>query len=214
MKNYKPFEPPYVALSHGIGLVEIAILEALKDTLTKDVLNECCKIVVSRLKDEGIEVTEEKVLEKIKEMIDNGIIKEIAPIVDQLKVWNHMYFVLVKVSLALPVVGIDLEYPTEWEKMEEFVFGLIDDERLRRLIRGIFPLQGTEWDLLLIVTANDMQDLREICEHVTRGGFVEKVWSFEPVKGAKYYFDPVGIPLKEDMQKWIEDLKSLMETLE
>jgi len=204
-----------MALSHGIGLLEIAILEALRNTLTnEETLKECCKIVTSRLRDEGIKVTEEEVLEKIKKMIDSGVIKEITPVVDQLKIWNHMYFVLVKVSLALPVVGIDLEYPTGWEKMEEFIFRLVDDEKLRKLIRGIFPLQGTEWDLLLVITANDMQDLREICEHITRGGFVEKIWSFEPVKGAKYYFDPIGLPSKEDMENWIKDLKSLTETLE
>lgn len=60
-----------------------------------------------------------------------------------------------------------------------------------------------------MVTTNDMGDLRDLCEKITSSGFIEKVWSFEPVKGANHYFDPIGIPSVSDIKEGIEYIKSL-----
>jgi DNA-binding Lrp family transcriptional regulator len=199
-----PNEPPYIALSNGIGPVRIAILQELSEEKNYE---EIAENIRAKLK---IEIDGEGVREKVEEMREQGVIKGIAPIVDPLKIWNHMYFVFVKASLAPPIIGVDMEYPKGWRDLCEMTHALIEEDVLaKKIVRQMYALQGTEWDMLLKITTNDMGELRELCEKITSCGFIEKVWSFEPVKGAKHYFDPIGIPSVDDITEGIKNIQSL-----
>ena len=203
-KMIEPREPPYIALSYGIGTVEAAILQGLFEEKNYKAIAENIR---AELK---IAMDEKGVQEKVERMRKDGVIKKIAPIVDPLKVWNHIYFVFVKASLAPPIVGVEIQYPAGWGELCDMLYELIEKDALaKKIVRQMYALQGTEWDLLLMVTTDDMGDLRDLCEKITSSGFIEKVWSFEPVKGANHYFNPIGIPSVSDIKEGIEYIKSL-----
>jgi len=199
-----PAEPPYIALSNGIRIIEASILHKLY-------MEKEAKTIAEEISDElKIEITEEQVKSKISIMRKKGVIKRIAPIVDPLKVWNHLYFVLIKSNLAPPIIGVEMEYPTGWQDLCDTILTLIDgDELSKKIVRQMYALQGTEWDLLLKVTTNDMGELRILCEKITNCGFIEKIWSFEPIKGAHHYFEPIGVPSVAEIKEGIDYVRSI-----
>jgi DNA-binding Lrp family transcriptional regulator len=199
-----PREPPYIALSNGVRASEAAILRKLyEEKEIKDIAQE--------LRNElGIEINEEQVRNKIDTMRNSGVIKRIGPIVDPLHVWNHLYFVFIKSNLAPPIIGVNMEYPEGWKDLCDTILDLIvGDELARKIVRQMYALQGTEWDMLLEATTNDMGELRTLCEKISKCGFIEKVWSFEPIKGAHHYFEPIGIPSVEEIRQGIDYARSL-----
>jgi DNA-binding Lrp family transcriptional regulator len=198
-----PREPPYIALNSGIGVLEAHILQRLYDeqdiaTIAKGISDDLEK-----------DIDEETIQNKIKEMRDSGVIKRIAPVLDPLKIWNHLYFVFIKSRLTPPLLGVDVQYPRSWKQLCDTILELIEvDKKLsKKIVRQMYGLQGTEWDIMLQVTTNDMGELRELCERIIDCGFIEKVWSFEPIKGAHHYFEPVGVPSVTEIKDGIDFMR-------
>jgi DNA-binding Lrp family transcriptional regulator len=202
----EPKEIPYAALSHGVRLTETIIIQGLLSEKSPG------KIATDIQRELGTEFKEQDVKKEIEKLKEKGIIKKIAPIVDTLDVWNHLYFVLIKAGLTPPVVGVEMEYPTGWRRLSDMIMELLEkDELARSIVRHMYALQGTEWDLMLIVTVNDRDDMRRLCEAITARGYVDKIWSFEPIKGTRHYFDPIGIPPLSEIKEGIEEARSILE---
>ena len=185
-----------VAIDHGIDDINAKILDYL---LTETSIDD----IASKL-----ETSNEDIENRITTMRKNGIIERFAPIINPLNLWNHQYFILIKAALAPPVVSLKMEYPSNWKELSDVIDDIIEkDELFKRTVRQMYSLQGTEWDLIIIVTVNDRGDLREICEKIADIGFVDKMWSFEPIKGTKSYFNPIGIPSPEEIKSSIDRIK-------
>ncbi|MEM3555603.1 MAG: Lrp/AsnC family transcriptional regulator [Candidatus Micrarchaeia archaeon] len=122
------------------------------------------------------------------------IIKTNSAIIDPVRLWDEYLIVFIKANLSPPVVGVEIEYPRGWT---EIIERIIETQKKLgvNIVRQAYSLQGTEWDLLLVVTTQDLDEYQRFGEELIKQGWVEKVWSMRPfeLKG-KWIFDPVSIP--------------------
>jgi len=142
-----------------------------------------------------LRVNKEEVKDRISILSKKGIILKMnSALVDPIKLWDEYLIVMIKANLSPPVVGVEINYPRGWT---EIIEKLKETERRLgiNIIRQAYALQGTEWDLLLIVTTQDMNEYQEFGENLIKQGWIEKIWSIRPfeLKG-KWTFDPVEVP--------------------
>ena len=50
------------------------------------------------------------------------------------------------------------------------------------IVRQVYCMQGTEWDLLLIVTAQSQDEYVEYISELAKEGWITKIWSMIPVE--------------------------------
>lgn len=80
------------------------------------------------------------------------LLKDRVSILDQVRIWDGYYIVLVKAAIQPPVIGMETKFPIAWQ-IKSYLAGLkqVEKEMKIDLIRHAYILQGTEWDLLLII---------------------------------------------------------------
>ena len=157
-----------------------------------------------------LKISEREVKSRIKTLKEKKILlKERVSVIDPMKVWDGYYVVLIKSHLIPPIISEAIEFPTGW-RIENYL------ERLRkreqemgvRIIRQAYCLQGTEWDILLIVSALSQSDFAEFMDELVKEGWIEKVWSFIPVElGNNWIFDPIAVPPVRIFQERVKKLK-------
>lgn len=135
--------------------------------------------------------------------------KDKVSVIDPMKVWDGYYIVLVKAHLVPPIISEHIEFPTGW-RIENYI------ERLRKreketglsIIRQAYCLQGTEWDILLVVTVPSQTDFVEFMDKLTKEGWIGKVWSYIPVEfGENWIFDPIAVPPSKIFKERVKGIK-------
>lgn len=157
-----------------------------------------------------LKTTTKEVEKKLKTLRDKKILlKDKISIIDQIKIWDGYYIVLVKVHLVPPIISSGVELPTGW-RIERYIKKIKDTEKKMKIniVRHAYCLQGTEWDILLITSAKSQEELANFLDLLAKQGWIEKVWSFTPIEfGGQWIFDPVAIPSVKDFKETVRNIK-------
>jgi DNA-binding Lrp family transcriptional regulator len=155
----------------------------------------------------GISVGEvKKRLEALKNK--KILLKDRVSILDQVRIWDGYYIVQIKAAIQPPVIGMATKFPTGWV-INDYLEGLraIEKEMKVDMIRHAYSTQGTEWDLLLIVSAKSQKEYVEFFSKVAKQGWISKGWSIIPVElGDKWVFDPISSPNPKDIVQIKEEI--------
>lgn len=154
--------------------------------------------------------------EEVKKRIEslrskNILLKDRVSILDQVKIWDSYYIVLIKAAIQPPVIGIDTKFPTGWA-VKDYLSGLkeVQQEMGIDLIRHAYTLQGTEWDILLVISAQSQKEYVEFVNKVAKQGWISKVWSMIPGEyGDEWIFDPINTP---DPKHILEEQTNLLKS--
>lgn len=191
------------AIEHGLDEKNIELL---------NILAKERKFSEEELKDfaKKLKISLKEVKERLKELRDKKILlKDKISIIDQFKIWDGYYIVLIKATISLPIVGPGIEFPTGW-RIEKYLERLREAEKKLKLnlIRQACCLQGTEWDLLLIVSAKSQKEYTLFMNEVAKQGWVSKLWSFIPFElGEEWIFDPIAVPSVKDFRERVKNIK-------
>ena len=198
-------------IERGIEAKDIEILNRLTDP---EFFVEVEGEIVRKLATEcGISVEEAE--KRIKAFKDKEIVKGFSALVDQLKIWDNKLFTFVKVSLAPPIVeeSIAGRYPTSWVDIGDVLRKFVEEDDIaKKILREAYTLIGTEWDLLIITTTNDIGEWREMIERLIGKGFVSMAWSVSPIEGVPYIFRPISCPPVEEVKSALEEIKKRLKT--
>ena len=124
------------------------------------------------------------------------LLKDNVSILDQVRIWDGYYIVQIKAAIQPPVIGMATKFPTGWV-INDYLEGLrqVEKDMGVNMIRHAYSTQGTEWDLLLIVSAKSQKEYVEYFSRVAKQGWMSKGWSIIPVElGNRWVFDPVSSP--------------------
>jgi len=127
------------------------------------------------------------------------LLEDKVSVIDPMKIWDGYYIVLVKAHLVPPIISEHVKFPTGW-RIENYLERLKKREKEMgiKIIRQAYCLQGTEYDILLIVSALSQTDYAEFMNELTKEGWIERVWSYIPVEfGNNWIFDPMEVPSVE-----------------
>ena len=144
----------------------------------------------------------EKRIKKFKEK--NILLKEKTAIIDPIKLWDEYLITLVKVKIAPPIIGRELNYPIGWVEIIERIESIQKNLGVN-IIRQTYSLYGNEWDMMVIFTVNEKNDHQNFMEHLAKQGWLDKSWSMQPteLKG-KWIFDPVSVPSIKEFKKYVQ----------
>ena len=149
------------------------------------------------------EISFEDVKERLAKLRTKGIVlKDQVSIIDQVKIWDGYYIALIKAAIVPPVVGMETKFPTGWN-VADYLEGLwkVEKELKLDIIRHAYTLQGTEWDILLILSASSQDEFAGFLSQAAKQGWITKTWSFMPVEyGGKWIFDPIASPVPADYE--------------
>jgi len=155
----------------------------------------------------GLSINDVK--KRIKALSDKKILlKDRVSILDQVRIWDGYYIVLFKAAIQPPVIGLQTKFPTGWA-LKNYLDGLriAEKEMNINIIRHAYVLQGTEWDILLIVSAKSQREFVEFSDKLARQGWISKGWSMIPVElGDKWVFDPISSPNPIDIEQIKEEI--------
>jgi len=132
-----------------------------------------------------------EVLRKKKILLEDKV-----SVIDPMKIWDGYYIVLVKAHLTPPIISEHVEFPTGW-RVERYLerFKSREEEMGIEIIRQAYCLQGTEWDILLVISALSQSDFVEFFDKLAEEGWIDKAWSYIPVEfGENWIFDPMAVP--------------------
>lgn len=119
----------------GVDKKDVEILwELAKERLFSDA--EIEKIANS------VGLTAQEVKERIETLRKKKILlKDRVSILDQVKIWDGYYIVLVKAAIQPPVIGMETRFPTGWA-VEDYLAGLrqVEKEMKVDLIRHAYNL--------------------------------------------------------------------------
>lgn len=197
---------PKRIIGEGIEAKDIEILNRLTDP---EFFGEFEGEIVRKLAKE-CEISVEEAEERIKALKEKEIVKGFSALVDQLKIWDNKLFTFVKVSLAPPLVeeSIAGRYPTSWVEVGNILREFVEeDEIAKKILREAYTLIGTEWDVLIVTTTNDLGEWREMIERLIGKGFVSMAWSVTPMEGVPYVFRPISCPPVEEVKSALEEIK-------
>ena len=134
------------------------------------------------------------------------LIKEKSAIISPLPLWDHLLFSLVKAKIPPPVVGIDIRYPRTWTEMIERLQKTEKEAKVDFSIREVYALIGTEWDILVVSTTNDLENFQKFFEILSKQGWIDKVWTFRPAEmEEKWIFNPVKVPSVSEYKIYVEE---------
>lgn len=181
-----------------------------KDVVLLNILAKERKFTEDEIKEfaKKLKISEKEVKKRIEILRKKKILlKDKVSVIDPMRVWDAYYIVLIKASIVPPIISEYVKFPTGW-RIESYL------ERLRRMekkmgiriLRQAYCMQGTEWDILLIVSALSQSDYVEFMGEIAKEGWMAKGWSFIPVElGGNWIFDPIAVPplkiFKERVQK-------------
>lgn len=136
------------------------------------------------------------------------ILKDKVSVIDPMKVWDGYYIVLVKASLVPPIISENIKFPTGW-RIENYLERMKEVEKKMgiRILRQAYCMQGTEWDILLIVSALSQADYVAFMDEFAKEGWMTKGWSMAPVElGENWIFDPIEVPSNKVFQERVKKI--------
>jgi len=139
-------------------------------------------------------------LEKAKVLIRRSY-----PLIDISRIWNHIYFAQVKLQLAAPLRLAGYPYPPAWEEVINS-FKKVDPERFERLVRFAMVPFGTEYDVILLITAQSLDEYSRFFSALQQQRNIERVWGTEAVPLAGIYYNPVSIPPPEEIEMTVKQM--------
>jgi len=137
------------------------------------------------------------------------LLEDKVSMIDPMKIWDGYYIVLIKASIVPPIISEQVKFPTGW-RIENYL------ERLKRrekemgieILRQAYCMQGTEWDILLIVSALSQSDYVEFMDELAKEGWMAKGWSMSPVElGDNWIFDPIAVPPLKIFRERVQKIK-------
>ena len=157
-----------------------------------------------------LKVSKEEVKKRIKSLKDKKIlVEEKVGVIDPMMVWDSYYIMLVKSSIIPPIISKDIEFPTGW-RIKTYLERLKRKEKEMgvRMIRQAYCLQGTEWDILLIVSASSQDEFVGFFDGLAKEGWIAKAWSLIPVElGKNWIFDPIEVPPVKLFKERVKKIK-------
>jgi len=181
--------------------VELLNILATERKFTSDEIKEFSR----KLKISTQEVKKRiEILRKKKILLEDKV-----SVIDPMKIWDAYYIVLIKASIAPPIIGPKFEFPTGW-RIEKYLEKIkeVEKEMKVEIVRQAYCLQGTEWDVLLIVSAKSQSDYVAFVDEIAKQGWVSKIWSMIPVElGNQWIFDPMAVPSIEDFVERVKNIK-------
>lgn len=193
--------------------IDVKDVEILNKLTNPKFLGEFEGEIVQKLAKE-CKIAVEEAKQRVKALKDKGVIHNFSAVVDQLKVWDNMIFTFVKVSLSPPLIEESMaeKYPTGWVEIGKVLEDFIEnDDTAKKILREAYTLIGTEWDLLMITSTNDLNEHREMFERLTRKGFISMARSMFPIEGAPYIYRPISCPPVEEVKRALEEIKKRLE---
>lgn len=183
----------YKAIDNKLDRKDVELLNLLlKDrSFSQEELNEFSK---------KLDITLDEVKKRIETLKQKNIIlKTRSSVINPIKVWNNYVYVLVKAALKPPIVGMDIEFPTGWSDMMKRIIKFQHEKKVN-IIRIAHALHGIGgWDLLFILTFNNMDVFLEMLETLNKEGWITKAESFRPNEYKDLYiFDPMSAPTPEE----------------
>ncbi len=181
--------------------VELLNILASERKFTKEEINEFSK---------ELKVSKEEVKKRIKNLKDKKIlVEEKVGVIDPMMVWDGYYIMLVKSSIIPPIISKDIDFPTGW-RIETYLERLKKKEKEMglKMIRQAYCLQGTEWDILLIISASSHDEFVEFFDGLAKEGWIAKAWSLIPVElGKNWIFDPIEVPPVKLFKERVKKIK-------
>lgn len=157
-----------------------------------------------------LKIPVQEIKKRLRTLRDKKILlKDKVSVVDQIKIWDAYYIVLIKATISPPIIGPGFEFPTGW-RVEKYIEKLKEVEKRMKLnlMRHAYCLQGTEWDILLIVSAKSQKEYVAFMDEVAKEGWMAKGWSMIPVElGEQWIFDPVAVPPVKDFKERVANIK-------
>jgi DNA-binding Lrp family transcriptional regulator len=208
----KPIIPFRIAEDGKVDLTDLCILEKLIDGKSiRDVAEE-------------LHIAEKTVSNRLDSMERNKlIVKKQAPIVDILQLYNFLFITYVKVHLSAaiaeaamrtnPLAGMppvpSTPAPPSWLEVLEAIKET-DKQLFSKIVRYAFVVMGTEWDLVLIISTQSIEEYTRFFSQLQHRGFIEKVLGQPIVSFAGYHYDPIAVP---DSTELVEGLKQMQKFL-
>ncbi len=124
------------------------------------------------------------------------LLQDKVSVIDPMKVWDGYYIMLLKATIVPPIISEKIEFPTGW-RIETYLERLQRKEKEMglKMIRQAYCLQGTEWDILLILSAYSQREFTKFFDEIAKEGWMAKGWSFIPMEyGENWIFDPIAMP--------------------
>jgi len=137
------------------------------------------------------------------------LLEEKTSVIDPMKVWDGYYIMLIKASIVPPIISKEIKFPTGW-RIENYLerFKRKEKEMGIKIIRQAYCLQGTEWDILLIISAPSQDDFVHFFDEVAKEGWMRKGWSFTPVElGGNWVFDPIEVPSVKTFRERVKKIR-------
>ena len=132
------------------------------------------------------------------------ILKERISSLDPVRLWDLYLISLVKSKIAPPIIGRGIEYPVGWVDIIRNIKKAQKDLNLS-IVRQAFALYGTEWDIMIIFSVNDLNDHQRFMEYLAKQGWIDKVQSLQPAKlNEEWIFDPIASPFLEEFREGVE----------
>jgi len=164
-------------------------------------------------KEMGIDITRTEVERRIQRLAANGVLLGLhSVIVDPTKLFDHVAHIYLKIPISSPLRTAALGW---WEALDKIWtmdkkpgHGEIATDIVR--IAGV--IEGTgEYDLILLVYTNDMENVSSFLHRLAREGYIAKsmtqrVWTPTGIK-----FDPVTMP---EFEPYVEAISRYSKVLE
>jgi len=193
---------PFRIIQEGkVDLTDLRILKKLLEGKSlKDVSSE-------------VGVAEKTVANRLAAMEKNEVIlKKGGPIVDILHLYNYFFVAFVKLHLGAaipegggrthPITGAPMPptpAPPSWLEVLD-TMKRIDKELFAKIVRYAFVTMGTEYDIMLIISTQSIEEYTRFFSQLQRKGFIEKVWGHTVVSYAGYHYDPIAIPDPDEVE--------------
>lgn len=177
-----------------LNKVPMGMLENMIDPIDLLILEELNKgtaeyFIPTKITEQTkVPITRKAVVERIQSLENKGVIlKRHTAVVDPIKLYNHIYMILIKVRFPLEhtVSGF-----------HETFFKLMDINRKHgNILRLLFSFSGAgDWDFVGMAYVNDHREYYDLIRDLASKGIVERTRSSEIGVGGLYYFDPVSVP--------------------
>lgn len=197
-------EEPYKRMwSKGISIVDLHILQALAEGASRTTLDKY-------LKAKGLNFPRSRLEKRVEELKDQGIIiKEATVLFDPTQIFDYIFVTFVKIHLPF-------FYPTgtmDWGKAFREIVSL--DEKYK-ILSMLFTIEGTgEYDLVLFMFVNDINDYYSFVKELTQKGWIEKVDGkrVHSAKEAGFLFQPVLLPNIEKYQRAVREYKDKLDQM-
>ncbi len=213
-------------LSDKSGVTPFKIMEEGKLDLTDlSILKKLLEGKTIKQVSKELQIVEKTVSNRLDSMERNHLlVKRQAPIVDILQLYNYLFITYVKIHLSAaipeittgtrptPIPGATVRStppPPSWLEMLTAIENT-DKELFQKLVRYAFVVMGTEWDLVLIMSTQSIEEYTKFFSQLQSKGFIEKVEGHTVVTYAGYHYDPIAVP---DPEEVVEGLKHVQKFL-